>query len=374
MFNYAGGPQDWLKCPASWGKLGLVDDVQPEVNLWKRLARPVPLRHGDHTALQISCPSRPRSLSALERLPPELMAMIFDDTSFDERDVVALGLSSVSLWQHMLLHIEKRSRAAAADWAGMEMMITGNRIRELPGVFLRGVLASESVENLRGPPYQNFARRYSRTAELDYDPPPAEDVRLPFLRYFCLFAEILEMGTTESSSLGQQIRSACHMHSFDDPELSWFLRNLDTHELVSCGCVSEPEIRIPRYPSTHCALISRRGYVKSNGGILKWLPIELVVLARICWGGLSAGWRQYSSQQGPWAGHRFDIVALGSPELKSLDGWIDITTEIVKQAETFPLRRENYGGPLTESSLDLMECNNRGCTVHAYNQKGYNFR
>ncbi|PGH27751.1 hypothetical protein AJ80_00539 [Polytolypa hystricis UAMH7299] len=86
---------------------------------WPKLARPVPLskiqdRQGIKRTKRAASTSQP---SVLESLPPELLWTILEDPDLEKEGIIALGVSSTTLFQHVVHHIQKACSQATMPMA-----------------------------------------------------------------------------------------------------------------------------------------------------------------------------------------------------------------------------------------------------------------
>ncbi|KAI9705162.1 MAG: hypothetical protein M1820_005309 [Bogoriella megaspora] len=307
------------------------------VNLWSKLARPmIPGNMRLHPHLSGVSQIK---LSALEQLPAEVIAMILASSNLEKKDVVAIGLCSSYFWLHVRSHIERQIRSEAAPWAGMELALLGTHLIDLPASFINDSLARSSVGPLHDFNEQGGARDYIWSTPILYTS-PLSDIRDGWIK-----------------ALRDQCGKFCHdvqsrlayAQDIAGIDLPWALRNLDTFEYITCTCELTPD------PSEDECLYTReateqgrnawQGYVTQNGKVLRWLRVDDVIVSRICWSKppSAPGPRidsQHIPKQGPWAGHRFDIVAFGSKEFSDTDGWTDITEQVVLAARD--ARQNNY--------------------------------
>ena len=307
------------------------------ISFWAKLARPAYACRSPSNASRTTATGETR-LSTLESLPVEVLAMILDDSALSKQDIIALGLSSKHLWQQTLLHIRHSRRTQAPRWAGMELACVGSYLRSLPKAFedyahmfnfkvRYDTLSSDITAS-------NFCSDWYWTTLREFAQPPSQTAELQWME--ALKAESEKIRKL-SPSYERDIVSIFAEPSFDDPKLTWVLRNMTTREYFTCGCVSGTRTAPPEgykgppveflNPEDSLSSNARQGYVVSNGHLLPTLPIEEVLLERIQWGGFSPG---TAPKRSSWAGHAFDIVALGSSDFPDADGWQDITTDVVQ--------------------------------------------
>jgi len=70
-------------------------------------------------------------VSPVERMPAELLAMLLAQSSFTARDILAFGVCSKTLWQHVILHIHQDNRQSAS-WADKPLLCAGTWLTDLP--------------------------------------------------------------------------------------------------------------------------------------------------------------------------------------------------------------------------------------------------
>ena len=316
--------------PITPGKLVFIDHISTFLNVWPKLAKPVPSTSPHIFDRTSDGAHEVTNLTSLESMPAELIAIVLEEVSTDKRDVLAFGLSSRYLWPHILSHVERSCRTEAAPWVAMEIACTERKLPDMPDSFQKGRLAWNSIKqpfNDRLWPVVYFsesARREYKTSE--------EYLTLEWLKILLNFPRETSC-FSKQSYLDDQLVSACNMPFPNDTRLSWVFRNLDTHEYFQCACVSERRgYSLETGSARSIDLEYKRGFVRLNGEILKWLRIEDVLPTRICWGH-KPSWDPHIKPQGPWAGHCFDIVAMGFSDFPNAEGWMDITADIVMYAK-----------------------------------------
>ena len=280
------------------------------------------------------------SRSSLECMPAELLKMIFYDEALEKQDVIALGLCSKQLWQHMLQRVENAYRESAAPWAGTEMACIGTWLSDLPESFEKDNLAAHSIAKQVGLGRSFPARMVNWSAWRNYkqaEESPQDAWRsalnglvrrktsgVPESCWPRLEAE-LQCGHLFPKVYAKVFPNLC-------PEKrGWVLRNLDTKEYV----------RI-------CASSEREGECVVDDADAQWLRLADMLVMRICWtssiglGPSSEDWKEF--HRGRWAGHRFEIVMVLQDSLAGMDGWKDVTVEIVSEARKLRRRIRAHQG------------------------------
>ena len=256
-------------------------------------------------------------------MPAELLEMVLDDEALEKRDVVALGLCSPTLWQHMLKHVERAYRTKAAPWAGIEIACIGTYLTDLPESFETDNLATKSVSRFVRRTQMVPARRFNWSAWGEFTPPEG-DQQDAWRSALHAHRAIAGIPDAHWPQLEADIR--CD-HLFPDiplqlcPNLSlknpmWVLRNQTTKEYVRLCAHSQ----------------RKREYVVPGA---PWLRLDDVLLMRICWTTRLSFYpnlgHNIDLRQGRWAGHCFEVVMV---EDSSGEGvvWKDVTGEIVSDA------------------------------------------
>ena len=301
---------------------------------WSKLAKPV-----DFSLLGQSAPlpksrygakTTASSRSSLEYMPAELLKMVFDDETLEKHDIVALGLCSRSLWQHMLERVESAYRKSAAPWAGTEIACTGTNLTDLPESFEKDNLAIDLATYKRRR-WVMLARRFNWSAWREFKPPKESqlDTWRSALQVHRKTSAIPESCWPRLEDDVSCTKLFPKVFAKDFPKLSpkrhgWVLRNLDKKEYV----------RI-------CASSEHKGEHVVDDSNAQWLRLDDVLIMRICWTWTGSHRVDFEPSmdlhRGKWAGHRFDVVML-EDSLAATGGWKDITEEIVSEARK--LRRE----------------------------------
>lgn len=285
-------------------------------NAWSKLAMPAsPLR--TQATQSTRRRKRTHTLSRLESLPTELIELILEDPLLEKSDIIALGLTSETLWEHALQHIEKDCSRTQPSMAGIELACTGTYLTDLPESFEKDGLAKSTVE-IHPFGYMCEARKINRGATSKYqtvnDGPEDlwKDAWKPELILTAAISERL------AGAMTMELMSRCSGLRGSSPNAPWVLRNLTTQEYVRCR------------PGP--GLTDRRGYIDHPNGFK--VRLDDALLLRICWTKVSP-WTDKEGlgiYRGSWAGHCFDIVPLDQAGIGK--GWKDSTNEILEQAMT----------------------------------------
>ena len=217
-------------------------DQDKSWDAWSKLAEPVDfsLQRQSASPPFHSCKAKKTtpSESSLECMPAELLKMIFDETP-EKQDIIALGLCSQSLWQHMLDRVETAYRQSAAPWAGKEIACTGTYLTDLPDSFEKDNLAVDSVTATNGPSRMVLARRFDWSAWGEYKQP--EEIQQDAWRS-ALNVHRKASGVPESCwpKLEEDVLCgklfprvyAKAVHNLSIEKEDWVLRNQDTKEYV----------------------------------------------------------------------------------------------------------------------------------------------
>jgi hypothetical protein len=301
----------------------LLFDQDESWDAWSALAKPVDFGLHSCTSSLPEPSYRAKTIASsqsnLECMPAELLKMVFDDETLEKRDIVALGLCSRSLWQHMLKHVESAYRKTAAPWAGTEIACTGTYLTDLPESFEKDNLAMDSVTDRGGPTRMVPARRFNWSAWTEFAQ-PEDNQQDAWCSALCVHRSAAAIPDSSWPKLEEDILCG-NLFPKVFPNLSpespgWVLRNQTTKEYV---CI--------------CASSERKGqYVVPNA---QWLRLDDVLIMRTCWT-LTTRFppdleRSIDLNRGRWAGHCFDVV-LVEASLAEADGWKDITGDILSEA------------------------------------------
>lgn len=273
-----------------------------------------------------------RELSAIELLPAEILSTITSPGLLDTRDIVALGLSSRTLWIHVLWHIQRASRKG--PWVGTPLILTGTYLTTAAPVMHESSpeLKEEEMEwaalgQRSSSSWRRGicpARKWNWNAIDSY-----KDIALYNSRFAWreAFAERANNATLHSGELGflqQTLEQALRpLPTSPIKGTAWTLRNLKTKEYVSLS-------KSRRY-------VRESSYVNVKG--CPWLSLDKALVLRLSWTehdldrSILPPNTIHQVHHGKWAGHSFDIVCQAPSELGA--PWRDVTEEIVKEAKDF---------------------------------------
>lgn len=282
-----------------------------ETWFWKSFAEPVP----DARRIQhFHPPTKPgRQLSALERLPAELIEELID-TIVDDGEprcgtmdsLLAFGLSSACFWPIVLhrIHQDYR-RALSSTWAGQKVGYHGHYSHFTVGQSQRYGIESEMSRR----------EQVGHWSWISCDNQPEVEWRQTA-------ATICTEFSARTKSQIQQDLSQAYMYPQDR---IWVLRNLTTKQLVRSDKLQPPEPTIPRSkpvkePVSHrlkrhwkdLKQGTKRDIVPkyNNCAPLTLAQIFLVLTAYTTNFNIPFVERNLAFQQGPWVGCAFDLVTL----------------------------------------------------------------
>ncbi|TKA62738.1 hypothetical protein B0A55_09041 [Friedmanniomyces simplex] len=265
--------------------------------------------------------TRTSPLSAIEKLPSELIGLILGDTDISPKDVIAFGMCSSELWSQTLSHIQRDIRDSTAPWAGKPMLCTGTWLTTLPPaiyeLYPKEIEAESNyqtqIAQVPAPVPGAGVGRGHRGRYEDVEGMDCRQKWLDTLRISILGAEL-------SPSVSGKLRSDVGMVVGNRASVEhndWILRNLTTQQYV--------RLQLRRSEQGG----STQVYVAGA----RWLSLDQALILRICWGppkgdpGESG--KSAKLLQGAWSGHCFEVVedAGGVPgaELK------DVTAELVEE-------------------------------------------
>ena len=291
------------------------------LNLWSKLAKPTISTRGlSATARHRRDPSLGeetclRSLR-LELLSTELLGMVLSRPELNKVDIIAVGIASDLLATHVLLHIQKEIRAACGSWAGFELACIGTYVTEPPESFIKDDLFKSSVPGTAGSGRMAAGRKLNWDAIISYDD-ITQDTEALWKIAFAKNADRM-VSVFERKMLAFFKKDADAMISnmwSSPPDTKWQLRNLTTRKFVRC---------VPRV-STNSRV---EGFVDDS----YTLRVDDVLLMHISWTRQRPDPRGTGIFQGAWAGHCFDIVAREEGDVSLLQGWTDVTGDVLKEA------------------------------------------
>ncbi|KAF2269196.1 hypothetical protein CC78DRAFT_564924 [Lojkania enalia] len=251
-------------------------------------------------------------MSRLEELPNELLDIIIE--LLDKQGVLALGLSSAVFWPIVLHHVHTTYRNQVGSWAGLRVAFQGSYSYSLPQPFYDEELnkiIDPSTYSIRLWTWR-WSSRFESGRNLNYITPSEQ--------------EWLDIATAAEQRNWYPFLPADWVNIKQDLSCSymfpqdrvWVLRNLTTREYVRsdqlCPKLKQPKKRRMRFSASITFL---NLFDRSPKPIPKLpfdeSPVTLgqVLLLLTCWS-TSIQWPEpmLHFQQGVWAGHQFDLVAL----------------------------------------------------------------
>ncbi len=233
-----------------------------QLNLWSMLARPLTSTRKERkqTAHQLS--------GHCQLLSNELSDMILTYLD-DKKDIIALGLSSMHMWERVIGYIEAEYRTATVPWANTQLLFQGSYSTKLPIDEGSAIVKSIAVSGGGRPAARNFYWAHKNFPA----PVKAEDQAKEY-------QEAMESHRQKSSIPPPTWRMLEKDLSESKPSPAgheWVLRNLTTREVVA------PSIMRAVHPD--------------------W-RLEDLCMSRIRW----CAWGHHYNYRGEWAGHRFDMV------------------------------------------------------------------
>lgn len=282
------------------------------------------------------------SLSLLERLPAEILALIVGAENLDQKDIVNLGLSSRTLWQHVLLHIRLDYVRDSGSLIGTEIACVCDVRTHLPQAFRRDTYQLIDKIIRRRMRQRELTPLFSNK-ELDRNPLNYRLYRAGSTALEDWLQMLNEACEQESGDgcdgrqpqwntgrLAAEMKDACAVPPFVNPTDSrcWILRNQTTHEYVRCRPIP------PGKGETSGSQIHRASYIDHPSSNV--VTIQEALLWRIQCSDASAGLYGLNHLGkyfggGTWAGHCFDIVPRETHDHEmrmSTVNWFDITDDI----------------------------------------------
>jgi hypothetical protein len=309
------------------------------------------------------------------------LAEIIADESLEAEDVVAFGLSSSSLWTHVLHHIVYYTYKQSGIFAGERLAVLGSHLKTLPAPFeaddfMKATLDFELLPELL-PARQILWQASARYAHIPTDCsqqkwckgfdeatahyPPSSSAHLSARRK--------ELSTCSSvapppPTPNSQLSSSSSDDDDDNHDDEWILRNLTTKQYVRIipGDRNGPDSQLGIIIDDASPPVPQPGFFDDDHhpGEQSWriprrpaLLVDHVLLLRICWFEHLYGHQNQARpfgamEQGVWAGHAFDIVpraeldaavtvaaAAAAAAGEAGDGsgkWRDVTREVVEEA------------------------------------------
>ncbi|CRG86512.1 hypothetical protein PISL3812_03518 [Talaromyces islandicus] len=316
-------------------------------NSWHRLAR-IPREKQFSTQTEAVGESHvvgENIISAIEALPGEIVSAILMQLSlFTHQDIINFGLSSLTLWRHILAYLHLDCTRTSGVLRDAEISLFCDVRFDLPESFKRNNYAL--IDKV-------LRRRYGRrqlgswlTNEELIKSPLSTDCYAVMETTPELWMRTLKE-TAEShfdqkvmSCLADELHWACNIAPFGEsmPDSRiWVLRNLSTMEYVRC-C-----------RDARCGGKVLRGQKPTE------LGVEDVISLHIQCSNASTGYygEEYSfttPRQGSWSGHCLEIVLLDdvSDELLPSDKtstrgvWKDVTEEVFLDMQNLPTAISRY--------------------------------
>jgi hypothetical protein len=261
-------------------------------------------------------------LSRLELIPSELIFLILDHLSLDRKDVVALGMTSQTLWSHVLEHVAREGirvgSSRGGSLTGVEIACTGTYLIRLPATFLRGDLAKSSVEIYPGGRTCE-TRKINWAAFCQYDAVLDDPEETWITAWTSNNPQEAGIRSKFAKRMATELSSACSVTLGSSPHEVWILRNLTTNEYL--------RFRIYEGPYGSRAFVDHPDVDR--------LRLDDVLLLRITWTKPSYLYkgRYLGIHYGLWAGNCLDVIPLDRDLVNfQQDGWKDRTGEVVAQA------------------------------------------
>ncbi|KAF2770267.1 hypothetical protein EJ03DRAFT_78072 [Teratosphaeria nubilosa] len=255
-------------------------------------------------------------LSSIEKMPAEIISMILEDR-------VAFGISSTTLWTHLLSHAQQDTRRSMSSWADTPLICTGTWLQDLPKTIYTAY-----------PDVWEREQEYLRRTRVWYGPCPAREWNYKHIRLekdsrqSCKEKWLAAYDAVASKVLPKLNLSTLHVTlaaASTGPAFwtrrNWILRNKTTKQFFRIK-VDQP--RHFQGPSIHV-------------GSAPWLSLDRVLLLRVSWG--VADWDPSRSRpqetnlkltRGEWAGHCFNVVEDMSFDVGQ---WRDVTEDIVEEGK-----------------------------------------
>ncbi|KAF4987443.1 hypothetical protein FDECE_15433 [Fusarium decemcellulare] len=319
------------------------------IDAFDRLYSPLSTGHSTERLaafLKITPPRNFSRLSSLEKLPLELLNIVFD--LLDQRDLVALGLCSQKLWIDSVSTMLKNR----IPWAGTPMILTGTRLWALPYAIYNVCPGAREVpcSSSNGRRSRNEGRtqpqRWNERVIRDYDEPDQPGLNsyrqnlmelvslsgIPEDLHPHMLSCLTEHGASSGSkwylrnhTAGEYIRMefAGGQSSNKDSTITlvghrWLTLDILLMWLVSWNCRSEPSKTCPARWEEYKEI-----GVKFEDMVLEDGDLSSEVLSAII-----QVFRRIGA--GKWAGHSLDVVDERFEELT--EGWFDRTSTIQKNS------------------------------------------
>lgn len=304
------------------------------IDAFHKLARPQKTASAtSKRSHQNNLSSSTTTLSALETLPAELLALILADGTLSKAEVITFGSCSRTLWSHVLRHIQDDCRKAAGPWAGTPLIVTGNWLLDLPESIHREFPEGKELERQWAAGIRGFGRRGGMCPARRWNHGViSTSQNAKFARQEWLEAgkwletvEDLDLLPEVSMSLEEAV-SVVRLRAGD----KWIFRNLSTREFV----------RLVVDKKT-------KGTEKAVVEGVSWLSLDQLLFGKTCWSrnqfyaAGSMAPKPPVSPQGEWAGHAFDVVCEAD---HVAEGWKDGTETALQQAKAVFSAAGHNGG------------------------------
>jgi hypothetical protein len=327
----------------NFAAFGLNYDTK-SINAFGKLFEPTTCAKKTCSSLQPLNLSPPRPSSRLENLASELLWIIL--SYLDERDTIALGLCSQTLWEHAHSVVQTGHRRVAGMWARTPIICTGTHLRDLPTAIYEIAPEAKPPPPVHHWPRDPMPRKWNDAARTNFDDVGPRD---PGRRFFRAFEKHFPISGIRAELEAPLRTSLLAEMPDEDRRKEWRLRNLSTKEYVS----------LVRATGTH----AEYGAVLAVQGV-PWLTLDVLVLLRISWTrlvvtrrGMPHGAHHATIGQrvrnGCWAGHALDIVY----EMTTSDGmemeWSDVTGKVVAEAAQWETCWLRYHGWIPSSYSPL---------------------
>ncbi|KAJ6789575.1 hypothetical protein PWT90_08494 [Aphanocladium album] len=284
--------------------------------------------------------------SLVERLPSELLSLIFKCEMFSQRDMLAFGLSSTYLWQHFLHASVGRSDVGALSRT--PFFCIGNYLEKFPKRLRE--LYPRLKDNESWPPRGVSARfaglRPAR--QWLYNTLDSSDVLLDegaLHTWVNILSSITNHGIDSCvmQKIERSLRHAAKERDVGAVGQKWFLRNLKTSEYVRLEASVEPdETGNDRYDwspedESGAAKIARGDEVarQADGRELvatvesaPWLSLDTGLFFLTMYP-MSRTEDEEDSRESPWVGHEFDILSEEQWQDFEHGEWTDATDKMI---------------------------------------------
>lgn len=272
------------------------------------------------------------SRAHVESLPPEILDLILNDDAIELPDLLALSLTSQTLWVQVAAHIRAIRYNTLGCWVNTPLVITGTYMSKLPPALYQhfpSMREQEAVFAAR--PNRRIgmcpARRWNYDVIYNFtdvsDSVSCREWTDAFDHHMSVSGLSMVLSCrTRPAGIRDRLRTALTKHLLDPVPLplgsTWTLRNLTTKECVQLH-VEDIDASLARAP-----------HVKG----VKGLTVDKILVLQATWKWDSHSWRRDFDgaddfDHDAWAGHCFDIV----PCVEAGDaggGWKDVTESIAR--------------------------------------------